>query len=314
MNNIFSNNLRKLRLQKNLTQEQVAEILCVNSQTVSRWECNITYPDIMLLPEIAELYCVTVDDLFKSETSAYENYAQRLASVYEATNNPEDFLKADIEFRKLKKTGKYNLEDCRIHGIIHAKMIKYCKQAAIEKFTFIVDEFEKEHNISSDNTTYWRTRYQIIDYYVDVGLSDQICKFQEEKVKSHIENHMEWAGLIYAYYNTGRFEDSYKCFATAKNKFEDEWVIYEMGSNVCRMLKKFDEAIECCNKTIELNSEFLDAVYSKAFCFEEMGDYKSAYDTWLVIINSLKKDGYDIEARAEEKRAELCLEKIGQDK
>ena len=70
MNNLFSNNLKKLRLQKNLTQEQVAEVLGVSTQTISRWECNTTCPDIMLLPEIARLYCVTVDDLFKENSSA----------------------------------------------------------------------------------------------------------------------------------------------------------------------------------------------------------------------------------------------------
>ena len=56
MNGIFANNLKKLRLQKKLTQEQVADILGVSSQTISRWECNTTYPDVMLLPEIAKLY------------------------------------------------------------------------------------------------------------------------------------------------------------------------------------------------------------------------------------------------------------------
>ena len=61
----ISQNLKKLRLQKKLTQEQVAEALGVSSQTVSRWECNTTYPDVMLLPEIARLYCVTIDDLFQ---------------------------------------------------------------------------------------------------------------------------------------------------------------------------------------------------------------------------------------------------------
>ena len=46
MNNIFSNNLKKFRQQKNYTQEQVAEVLGVSSHTVSRWECNTTLPDV----------------------------------------------------------------------------------------------------------------------------------------------------------------------------------------------------------------------------------------------------------------------------
>ena len=54
MNTTFSKNLKKLRLQKKLTQEQAAEVLGVSTQTISRWECNTTLPDVMLLPEIGQ--------------------------------------------------------------------------------------------------------------------------------------------------------------------------------------------------------------------------------------------------------------------
>ena len=63
MNEDFSKNLRKLRLEKKLTQEQVAEKLGVSAQSVSRWETAASFPDILLLPEISRLYGVLVDDL-----------------------------------------------------------------------------------------------------------------------------------------------------------------------------------------------------------------------------------------------------------
>ena len=94
----FSHNLRRLRLAKGLTQEQLAAMLGVSIQSISRWECGNTLPDVMLLPEIARLYGVTVDDLYHEEATAYANYAQRLVSVYEATDRSEDFLAAEQEF------------------------------------------------------------------------------------------------------------------------------------------------------------------------------------------------------------------------
>ena len=97
MDMVFSDNLKKFRQQKNLTQEQAAEILNVSVHTVSRWECNTTSPDIAILPQIAKLYCVTIDDLFRKTAVVYENYAQRLAVVYEATHKPEDFISAELE-------------------------------------------------------------------------------------------------------------------------------------------------------------------------------------------------------------------------
>lgn len=42
MENIFASNLRRLRLSKNLTQEQAAEALGVSAQSVSRWECGVS--------------------------------------------------------------------------------------------------------------------------------------------------------------------------------------------------------------------------------------------------------------------------------
>ena len=62
---VFSQNLKRFRISKNMTQEQAAEALGVSTQTVSRWECNTTLPDVTILPKIAALYCVTIDDLYK---------------------------------------------------------------------------------------------------------------------------------------------------------------------------------------------------------------------------------------------------------
>ena len=115
MNTVFSDNLKKFRQQKNLTQEQAAEILGVSPHTVSRWECSTTLPDVTMLPKIAKLYCVTIDDFFRETSVAYENYAQRLAAVYEATREPEDFMPADLEFKKMLKKGDCSTEDLRLY-------------------------------------------------------------------------------------------------------------------------------------------------------------------------------------------------------
>ncbi len=85
-NTVFSENLKKFRIARSLTQEQVADALSVNAQTVSRWECGTTLPDVLTLPEIAKLYGVTTDDLYKKHSVAYDNYAQRLSAAYEKKN------------------------------------------------------------------------------------------------------------------------------------------------------------------------------------------------------------------------------------
>lgn len=56
-------NLKKQRKLKNLTQEQLADILGVSFQSISKWERGEVYPDIELLPTIAEYFSITTDEL-----------------------------------------------------------------------------------------------------------------------------------------------------------------------------------------------------------------------------------------------------------
>ena len=63
MNLTIGKNIRALRKQQSITQEALAEHLGVSYQSVSRWENEITYPDMELLPAIAGFFSVSVDAL-----------------------------------------------------------------------------------------------------------------------------------------------------------------------------------------------------------------------------------------------------------
>ena len=59
----FGEKLNYLRKHAGLTQDDVAQHLGISPQAVSKWENDLSCPDIMLLPEIAKLYGKTVDAL-----------------------------------------------------------------------------------------------------------------------------------------------------------------------------------------------------------------------------------------------------------
>lgn len=59
--------LARLRREKKMTQDEVAEKLNVSPQAVSKWENDQSCPDILLLPQIAALFGVTTDILLKGE-------------------------------------------------------------------------------------------------------------------------------------------------------------------------------------------------------------------------------------------------------
>ncbi len=67
MKKSFGKKFQELRKQKNLTQESIAESLNVSPQAVSKWENDISYPDIELLKDIAILLGTTIDNLLSKE-------------------------------------------------------------------------------------------------------------------------------------------------------------------------------------------------------------------------------------------------------
>lgn len=56
--------IRRLRNNRGITQEALAAALNVTAQTVSKWECGNSIPDVQLLPEIAVYFGITIDQLF----------------------------------------------------------------------------------------------------------------------------------------------------------------------------------------------------------------------------------------------------------
>ncbi len=58
-------NIKRLRTDAGLTQRALAYKLQISIQAVSKWEQSRSYPDITLLPRIAELFSVTIDKLFE---------------------------------------------------------------------------------------------------------------------------------------------------------------------------------------------------------------------------------------------------------
>ena len=60
----MGNRIREKRRERNLTQEELASMLGVTKAAVSKWENQESYPDITLLPQIAQLFHMTMDDLF----------------------------------------------------------------------------------------------------------------------------------------------------------------------------------------------------------------------------------------------------------
>lgn len=77
--------IARLRLAKTATQERLAKELNVSPQAVSKWENDINYPDISLLPDLARFLGVSVDELLSgASASAQETAAAQSAAAQES--------------------------------------------------------------------------------------------------------------------------------------------------------------------------------------------------------------------------------------
>lgn len=65
--------LKEARLNKDLTQEVIAEKLNVSRQTISNWENEKSYPDIISVIELSNLYSISLDDLLKGDDEMMEH-------------------------------------------------------------------------------------------------------------------------------------------------------------------------------------------------------------------------------------------------
>lgn len=103
----LANKIRQLRIKCGYTQDQLASKIGVSSQAVSKWENQITTPDISLLPILSEAFGVTIDELFDlSNEQKYERIENKLD--VEGELSPREF--EDIEsFLKGQLNQKENL-------------------------------------------------------------------------------------------------------------------------------------------------------------------------------------------------------------
>lgn len=302
---VFSKNLKRFRMAKNLTQEQAAEVLGVSTQTVSRWECNTTLPDVTILPKIAALYCVTIDDLYKETSMAYDNYAQRLGSVFEASLKPEDFLRADMEYQKLLKSEEYTTEDLRLYGILYQHMMYVCIKKAGEIFDQVIKK-----GPAKDPDVYWATRRQKGYFLWEIGRNQENIDEFLPLVKAESKELQEWICLIQAYSFAEDHDSAWEWARKAESRFPENATLHIYTGDLLRSMKRYEEAFRHWKRALEMEPEWCDAAYSMASCYEEMGDYANAFQVYNQIADNLESRGFDAEVNWPRTLAHKCREKM----
>lgn len=87
----LSDQIKQLRLEQNLTQEQLATKLGVSAQAVSKWETSETYPDGALLVPLATALGTSLDTLFGNTAYSMKDLSTRIRHLIAATPSSDQF-------------------------------------------------------------------------------------------------------------------------------------------------------------------------------------------------------------------------------
>ena len=170
-------NIKSLRTQKKMTQDDLAELLGTTSKSVSRWEQSLTYPDITLLPFIANIFEVTVDELLGVESIKQDEFVKKLkkqADQYAMNNDYENELKLWKEaYKKLP-----NNEEVKIYLISVMNTINIITNE-LKYSTEIIKIAESVLEKSTNNNIRINATQCLVNLYSQMGnidMAEHYCK------------------------------------------------------------------------------------------------------------------------------------------
>ena len=184
MDLLIGERIKKYRKNKEMTQDALAQALMVSPQSISKWECGDGYPDITLLPTIANFFEVTVDELIgNDEISAKEDVQKNFFEVINSLSL-DDQLDLALKYHKkyprnwhiatslMHRITRYhgNMEDeyRKLCSDICERILKYCtdsvmRKSAVEAMCMICDEDEIGEWLNKNSTFWYEGRNEVYE-------------------------------------------------------------------------------------------------------------------------------------------------------
>jgi transcriptional regulator with XRE-family HTH domain len=276
-----------------MTQQQLADAVGVSFQAVSKWETGISAPDIGTLPEIADFFDVTIDDLFKSPLICYKNKAQRLMVLYEADqDNAEAFDKADAEYKKLFAGDHFDVDDLGSYAYLNDLRARYYLRTAEHYYLDAIERGAKKRD-----EIYYKLQRQYILFLSRLGRSNESILRHARILEQEPDHPMNYSTLVSAYKCAGDLEKAYEVSKKGLKKFPDDAMLLVFSGDTCEMLGKHDEAIACWEKSYAMDPEMVDTRYSIIESLLKQNRKEEAEKILEQIIEWNARHGYDIENR-----------------
>ena len=340
----LGNKIRQLRYRTSLTQEQLSERIGVSPQAVSKWENGAAMPDISLLPVLAEVFGVTIDELFDLTADQKLRRIENRMEVEEELEPDifreyEEFLKEQYAKGNDRQRSVSLLAELYHHRLeaCAKKVSRYAREAILAK----PEEKECQWLLQkSEGSAVWdwniANHSRTIDFYKQVIESDTIepktplpyyylidnliaDHRTEEAAAAYLKRlarlpahkpvlvRVYEAAIALAVYDERR-ADAIMEKALADYPDEPD-LLFEAAQYYARKCR-YDKAIELYEASYdaEKNSKprFSDALQGIAVIHEIRGDYDKAAETQERILDALKNEwGFTEETAVRETEREI---------
>ena len=303
--------IKKLRTERGITQEELANKIGVSFQAVSKWETNTTTPDIAIIPRLALFFGVSIDSLFAINN---DDYMERISNMIrdEHTVSHDNFVWAERYLKGVICDEPHN-NDAR---------------------TLLVELYEHRENRDTLNAgrlceegllldpSNIALHGKLINIRRKRSETDRLIKFYESLLQKFSKNDTIKEKLIEIYITAGRYDDAKKIIASSAPKaildlflgdiemalgnsdnaltiwervvqeHNDDYSILFEAAERFNKYGYSEKAISLYEQSYERapSPKKLDSVYARAFLFTSLGRKDEAISMWNLIIKSLSDD------------------------
>ncbi|WP_422660625.1 helix-turn-helix domain-containing protein [Paenibacillus sp. EC2-1] len=320
MNIEIGKKIKTLRLQKGMTQEELATKLNMSSQAISKWENNVTMPDIQTLPSLSVILGVTIDELFAlTDDTHIERIENMIYTEHFISNDDfnyaEKFLKEKRNDNEKKSQCITLLAELHIHrSNEHRELAShYAKDALIldpnkksnhnalrdgENGVMFDWNFSNNHkliayykNFVSNHPDYWPAYKWLMNYFIADGRCTEARETLEKLNTIHPSYlYQLYGGLIYK--EEGNLAEALALWEQMTDLYPDEWLAWSSRGDCMAKLCRYDEAIAYYSKGYELqpNPKYSDSLEAISHIYEIQGKYDKAIEKLHEIITLLESD------------------------
>ena len=190
----LSERLKALRKIKDITQEQLAEYMSISPQAVSRWETGATSPDISALPQLADLFGISIDELLGYDETEKQKEISSVIAEAEAQINKNITEKPIKELRRA--LNKYPNNDRLLTCLMYALYAASEDDDLCRKYDpEIISIYNRIQKYSTDNYCRSETLRLLFRHYCDTNRKAEAKQLSANMAseEASYENNIYWA-------------------------------------------------------------------------------------------------------------------------